>query len=54
MKFKIKMSEKIFEKELLNISVEIDGWWIKIKEVYESVRHQFYSSIMLNINWDGV
>ena len=47
MKFKIKMSEKIFEKGLLNISVEIDGWQIKIKEVYETVRHQFYSSVML-------
>ena len=54
MKFKIKMSEKIFEKGLLNNSVEMDGWQIKIKKVYESVRHKFYSSIMLNINWDGV
>ena len=38
----------------MNVSIEIDGWQIKIKEVYESVAHQFYSSIMLNINWDGV
>ena len=48
------MSEKIFEKGLMNVSIEIDGWQIKIKEVYESVAHQFYSSIILNINWDGV
>ena len=47
------MSEKIFEKGLLSVSIEIDGWQIKMKEVDESVGHQFYSSIVININWDG-
>ena len=31
------MSEKIFEKGLLSVSIEIDGWQIKMKEVDESV-----------------
>ena len=53
------MSEKISEKGLLKIEIEIFGWKIGVKEVCDGVGHQFYSSIILiiyinYINWDGV
>ena len=53
LKIALKCLKRSLKNELLKVCIEINGWQIKIKEVCESVAPQFYSSIMLNINWDG-